>query len=467
MPRAVDSAHVHFFVEPLARKRRTHSNFSIVVINEPQPLRPIERLDPSLNGPAKRAGTVHENFEFGLLGHVNQLDDSTPRGERFSAPCRNTRIINRMPSRPPTAVEQLEREFAAWLGATGAVATGFGRGALWLAVEAAGARGGEVAVPDFVCAQVTDTVQRAGAKPVFYRVGRGLTVTAENFEAALTERTCAAILVHYFGRVQERVRSLAEICRKRGVPLIEDCALALGAGTAEMRAGKFGELAIFSFTKSDWCYGGGMIVSNSHDRLAVLREIPAREFREARKLSRHYGLLRLADFAANRPSRSRVASLVGRSIQLLSGMGGGNFYDAGRFDALLPNFAARRAQRILANLPEATVKWREIQHRLVSALGSAAPALLLWPVPRLSETAAFVPIVVADGHAAEAMEQADRLGVTLRLTWPAYQRLEEGQWSENLQWLADHLLILEVHPDLSPREIERIGNFLKDLAARS
>jgi len=466
VPGAVGGAHVHFFVEPLAREWSARGHVRIVVVHEAQPLGPVERLDSSLNRPAEWAGAVHEDFEFCLFGHLNQLDDSTPRGERFSAPCRNTRIINRMPSTPLTAVEQLERDFAAWLGTAGAMATGFGRGALRLALEAAGVRSGEVAVPDFVCAQVPDAIRLASATPVFYRVGRDLAVTTESFEAALSKQSRAAIVVHYFGRVQESVQSLAEIGRSRGVVVIEDCALALGAGTEEQRAGKFGDLAIFSFTKSDWCYGGGMVVSNSPEMLAALREIRTREFRAARKLSRLYGLLRRADFAANRPSLSRAASIAGRSIQLLSGMGGGNFYDAGRLDALLPNFAAHRAQQILSNLTDATPKRREIQRRLISALGSAAPALLLWPEPQLSEMAAFVPIVVAEGNAAKAMEQADRVGVTLRLAWPAYQQSQEGQSSENLEWFAQHLLILEVHPDLSSREVEKISNVLKKFAPR-
>ena len=467
VPGTVGGAHVHFFVEPLARERGARSDQRIIVVHEAQPLGLVERLDPSLHCPAERAGTVHKNFEFCLFGHFKQLDDNTLQRERFSAPCGNARIINRMPSQPRTAVEQLEHEFAAWLGTAGAVATGFGRGALWLALEAAGVRGGEVAVPDFVCAQVPEAVQRAGASPVFYRVGRDLAVIAESFEAALSKDTRAAILVHYFGRVQECVQSLAEICRKRGVPLIEDCALAMGAGTSDRRAGKFGDLAIFSFTKSDWCFGGGMVISNSPEMLVRLREIRAREFRVARKLPGFYGLLRRADFAANLPSRSRAASIVGRSVQLLSGMGGGNFYDAGRLDALLPDFAARRAQHILSHLDGVTAKRREIQRRLILPLGSAAWARLHWPEPQPSETAAFVPIVVADGNAVEAVEQADRRGVTLRLAWPAYQQSQEGQGSENLEWLADHLLILEVHPDLTAREVEKISNALKSLAARS
>jgi hypothetical protein len=221
-----------------------------------------------------------------------------------------------MPTGSLTAVEKLEREFAAQLGVAGAVAAGFGRGALWLALEAAGVRGGEVAVPDFVCAQVPEAVRRAGAKPVFYRVARALTISAESLEAALSEHTRAAIVVHYFGRVQENVQLLSEICRKLGIGLIEDCALAMGAQMTEQQAGKFGDLAIFSFTKSDWCYGGGIAVANSSEMLARLREIRAKEFHPVVTLSRRYGLLRSADFVANRPSRSRAASIVGRSIEI-------------------------------------------------------------------------------------------------------------------------------------------------------
>ena len=126
------------------------------------------------------------------------------------------------------AVEKLEREFAAWLGVTGGVATGFGRSALALALEALSVRGGgDVLVPDFICAQVPEAVRRAGGRPVFYRVGRALRVNPAEFEAACTPQTRAAIVAHYFGRLLPEIRGLGEICRARGVALVEDCALAL------------------------------------------------------------------------------------------------------------------------------------------------------------------------------------------------------------------------------------------------
>src|SRR5712692_6375480 len=236
------------------------------------------------------------------------------------------------------AVEMLECEFAALVDAPGAVATGFGRSALHLALLEAEVRGGEVLVPDFICAQVPEAVRRAGADIVFYPVSRDLGVDPAGFEAAFTNRTRAAVAAQYFRRVLSEIRPLAAICRRRGVPLIEDGALALGAPLDGRACGSFGELAAFSFTKSDWCYGGGMVIAREEGRLARLRALRGRSLHRRATLAWRYGLLRRADFAANRPAMSRAAERAGRWLERLAGAGGDNFYDAGRFDAALPGF---------------------------------------------------------------------------------------------------------------------------------
>ncbi|HJY88545.1 MAG TPA: DegT/DnrJ/EryC1/StrS family aminotransferase, partial [Candidatus Acidoferrales bacterium] len=237
------------------------------------------------------------------------------------------------------AVEKFEEEFIAYVGAQGAVATGFGRSALFLALEALGVRGGDVLVPDFVCAQVPEAVRRAGGKPLFYPVRRDLTVNADDFESCLTAQTRAAIAVHYFGQLLPGLPRLAAISDQRGVPLVEDGALALGASLDGGRVGAFGRLSVFSLTKTDWGYGGGAVTSNSSDMLARLRTLREEKFCSSRRLSFRYGVLRRADFAANRPTLSRIAERAGRWLERVSGPGVGNFYDAGRFDVALPEFA--------------------------------------------------------------------------------------------------------------------------------
>src|SRR5712692_12110907 len=131
------------------------------------------------------------------------------------------RVLARIIPAVAGAVEMLEREFAALVGAPGAVATGFGRSALHLALLEGEVRGGEVLVPDFICAQVPEAVRRAGADIVFHPVSRDLGEDPAGFEAAFTDRTRAAVAAHYFGRVLAEIPQLAAICRRRGVPLIE------------------------------------------------------------------------------------------------------------------------------------------------------------------------------------------------------------------------------------------------------
>ncbi len=363
-----------------------------------------------------------------------------------------------------SAIEKLEREFAAWVRAAGAVAAGFGRSALRLALEALEVRGGDVLVPDFICAQVPEAVRQAGARPVFYPVRRDLSVDIAEFEARFTVGTRAAIAAHYFGRLLPEIGRLAAIGRKNLAPLIEDCALALGASAGGRRGGAWGDLAVFSFTKSDWCYGGGIVTSNSAELLGKLRVRRGEIFQSSRGLLLRYGLLRRADFAANRPTLSRAAEHTGRWMERLSGSKEENFYDAGRFDARTAGFAARRARRLLADLPAATARRQDILRQLFRALQDAREILFRAEVEH-GDAGSFLLIGCRDGEAAAWVEQAAREGVTLRRCWPAYQQVNRGVLSAEVAWLAEHLLLLEVHPKLTAREVDRIALVLGRLAA--
>ncbi len=357
------------------------------------------------------------------------------------------------------AVEKLENEFARFFGVAGAVATGFGRGAVWLALETLDVKGGDVLVPDFICAQVPDAVRRAGARPVFYRVNRDLAVSAMHFEVAITPNTRVAVIAHYFGRLLPNIAELAEICREHGIRLIEDCALAMEASLNGRRGGSFGELAVFSFTKSDWCYGGGMLTSNQPALLSKARALRKEKFRAARLLSFRYGLLRRADFTANRPRLARAAEAAGRRLERLTGSETGNFYDSGRFDAALPEFAASRARRSIAEIAANTARRQQIMRQLVQATPQPQQ-ILLRPQYEPGDTGSFVLVKCPAGFAEDWIKQAAGKGVTLRRCWPAYQDLEPGQASAEVKWLADHLLLLELHPRIGRQETTRIAQVL-------
>jgi len=358
-----------------------------------------------------------------------------------------------------SAVEQLEQEFAAQYGFAGGVAAGYGRAALRLTLDAVDVRGGDVLLPDFVCAQVPEAVRRAGGTPIFFPVGKDLCVAPELFRAAFTTSTRAAVAVHYFGRPLPSIELLAEICRERRVPCIEDCALVLGApGT-----GAHGDMALFSFTKSDWCHGGGMLAARSTELMARARTLRDSSFHAAPRLAFGYGMLRRADFAANRPAQSRAAELAGRALETLFGLRTRGFYDSGQYDALLPGFAARRALRLLAELPAQTAERRRIVDQICDSLGPAR-RLLFRPEASVLDSCSFLLVRSGAGEAFAWRERAARAGVTLRLCWPAYQDAKAGGTNPALGWLAEHLLLMEIHPGLTEREVQRIVRCLKKLA---
>jgi dTDP-4-amino-4,6-dideoxygalactose transaminase len=360
-----------------------------------------------------------------------------------------------------SAVETLEREFAARRGFTGAVAAGFGRAALRLALEASEVREGDVLVPDFVCAQVPEAVRRAGGRPVYFPVSRELQVAPDAFRTALTANTRAAVVVHYFGCPLPAIAMLAEICRERRIPLIEDCALAMGCE----EAGAHGSAAVFSFTKSDWCYGGGMFAAREPALIARARMLREESFQPAAALALRYGWLRHADFLANRPQRSRAAEFAGRTLETLCGFHAQGFYDAGRFDSRMTDFAARRARRLEETLRAITDRRREIVQEIRRSLG-AADDLLLERGDYPQDSCAFL-LMIAAGPAHTWRQLAARHDVTLRLSWPAYQSIEPAQATAAVRWLAAHLLILEIHPELTDGEAQRISRSLQALATSS
>jgi hypothetical protein len=79
------------------------------------------------------------------------------------------------------------------------------------------------------------------------------------------------LVTHYFG-VPQPVRQIREICDRRGVALIEDCAHALFSRDGDEPLGLVGDLAVFSLRKTLPLPHGGALVC--HDaRLALPTEL--------------------------------------------------------------------------------------------------------------------------------------------------------------------------------------------------
>jgi len=173
-------------------------------------------------------------------------------------------------------VAALERELAARLGVEAAAVVSSGTTALELALRALGVGAGhEVLIPSYVCDALHHAVTRCAAQPVLVDAdAETLSLSAKDAEARLTRRTRAVIVPHAFGLLVDLAPFLA-----LDVPVIEDCAQALGGARGGRPAGAAGTLGVCSFfaTKMIAAGEGGAVVGPAR---LVARVREAREYDE-------------------------------------------------------------------------------------------------------------------------------------------------------------------------------------------
>jgi perosamine synthetase len=165
-------------------------------------------------------------------------------------------------------VKEFEAAFAAYTGAPYAVATATCMASLHLAYLTLGiGPGDEVLVPAQTHVAMAHAVEICGATPVFVDAEpRTGAVDLDLMEGLVTERTRAISVVHYLGLPVDMERVLA-IARPRGIFVVEDCAIALGARIGDVHVGLLGDIGCFSFypVKHITTGEGGMVITTRAD----------------------------------------------------------------------------------------------------------------------------------------------------------------------------------------------------------
>jgi len=162
-------------------------------------------------------------------------------------------------------IERFERLFRAYVGTQFAIATSSCTGALHMGLAALGVGpGDEVILADTNWIASAAPITYLGAKPVFVDIlSDSWCIDPALAEEAITARTKAIIAVHLYGNLCAMDR-LLEIGRRRGIPIIEDAAEAIGSRWHGRHAGSMGAFGTFSFhgTKTLTTGEGGMFVTN-------------------------------------------------------------------------------------------------------------------------------------------------------------------------------------------------------------
>ena len=191
-------------------------------------------------------------------------------------------------------VRRFEERMAAHCGRAHAVGCASGLDAIELALRAAGLRPGEKVLTTPLSAFATTlAIVRAGGCPVFVDTDEFGLLDLDLADLAL-ERNAEirfVVPVHLFGRCLDMGR-LMDIQSRHGIPVIEDCAQALGAVHDGRPAGSVGLVATLSFypTKNLGALGdGGALLTDDPGIAELARRL--RDYGQGAKFEhRHIGM---------------------------------------------------------------------------------------------------------------------------------------------------------------------------------
>ncbi len=175
-------------------------------------------------------------------------------------------------------VSEFESEFSAVLQVGHVIGVGNGSDALELALRALELRpGSQVACIANAGFYSSTAIYAAGCVPLYVDISPvTLLMDADSVSSILNQAPAAVIVTHLYGRMVDP--HLIHQIRAMGIPVIEDCAQAHGAGVPGGKAGTIGDIGCFSFypTKNLGAIGdAGACVTNDAviaQRLRALRQ---------------------------------------------------------------------------------------------------------------------------------------------------------------------------------------------------
>ena len=164
-----------------------------------------------------------------------------------------------------------EAELADYLGVRHVAGVASGTDALVLALLGVGCGSGSEVVTCANAGGYTSTaVAQLAGRVVYCEVDpRTLVMTRDTVERAIGPATRAVVVTHLYGNVVD-VAAIVDVCRPRGIRVIEDCAQAIGATDASgHRVGSLGDAAAFSFypTKNLGAVGDGGAIAATDDAI--------------------------------------------------------------------------------------------------------------------------------------------------------------------------------------------------------
>ena len=173
-------------------------------------------------------------------------------------------------------IPEFEKKIAKYVGSKFCIAFNSGTSAGHAALLAANINSGNIIVPSFTFIATSNWPLMVNSKPKFSDIEeKYLGLDPQKLLHSITKSTKAIIPIHYAG-LACNIEEISKISKTKKIPLIEDCAEALGATVNGKSIGTFGEMSVFSFAPNKIISTGegGAVCTNSekfYKKLKLIR----------------------------------------------------------------------------------------------------------------------------------------------------------------------------------------------------
>lgn len=328
--------------------------------------------------------------------------------------------------------ENFEEEFSLSLGVKHAVAVANGTSALEIALAAIGVGAGDEVVTVANAGYYASLAARSlGATPLYCDVDPSSLLmsasTLENCLRILDNPPKAIVVTHLYGALA-LMPEIMVVANREGIPVVEDCAQAIGVECPAGRAGTFGQIATTSFypTKNLGAFGdAGAVFTNDDDLASNVRSL------------RQYGWKNKYEITRSNGQNSRMDEIQAAILRI-------------RLPAL--HRVNERRREIHAQYEKAEIKSAKILNRASSSFN------------------AHLAVLLAENRQ-KLQAKFEMVGVSTAIHYPVADHLQplvpkksnKGNFLEVTEWACEHVLTIPCFPEMSAEEIHAVILVLEKL----
>jgi dTDP-4-amino-4,6-dideoxygalactose transaminase len=335
------------------------------------------------------------------------------------------------------------------------------RNAVYHGARLLGLGGSEVLVPAYHHGVEIAALVHAGCVPRFVRVDAGMRLDVEELAAKIGPRTGAIYVIHYAGFPQP-MDEILQLAGRAGLPVIEDCALALLSRDGARPLGSRGDLAMFCLYKTLPVPNGGLLVVNRAAAPAPPRAaaapLPSTLSHVAGSLLANAALRLGKEGEALRGAVRRIGGTIRSSARMRHVGTGTSTFEPNHVHLGMSGLSGHVLRRLDW---QAIVEARRRNYGLLlSRLRRRAPVIFAELAPGVCPL--FYPLLCPDETKKAIQEKLAARAVESVDFWSrAHPSCEPGRFPE-VEALRRRVLELPIHQDLEPDDVARLAEAVEE-----